>query len=222
MEMGNKIKITVDNIVIEAVEGANLLQTCLDNDIYIPNLCYLEDMDTPSVSCRLCFVELEGINNPVSSCTVKIKEGMVIRTDTENVRTLQRTAFKLLLSTHLVDCRNCPANKVCEIQKLAGFLKVGLKNKDFENKLRDGDVDKTHPLIHYFPNRCVLCGRCVYVCQKNGHSILSFANRGLDTVISLYGQEESLSCGSCKACIDVCPVKALLINETDSATPPLD
>ena len=59
-------------------------------------------------------------------------------------------------------------------------------------------------------------------CQgKKGYSILSFANRGLDTVISLYGQEESLSCGSCKACIDVCPVKALLINETDSATPPL-
>jgi bidirectional [NiFe] hydrogenase diaphorase subunit len=219
--MGNKIKIVVDNNVIEAVEGANLLQTCLDNDIFIPNLCYLKDMETPSVSCRLCFVELEGLNNPVSSCTVKIKEGMVVRTDTDKVRSLQRAALKLLLSTHLVDCRSCPANKKCEIQKLAGFLKVGLKNDDFEKKLKDQDVDKTHPLIHYYPNRCVLCGRCVYVCKEKGHSILSFASRGLDTVISLYGQEENLSCESCQACIEVCPVKALLFN-VNEGTDPLD
>ncbi len=210
--MENKIKIVVDNTEIEAVEGANLLQTCLDNNIYIPNLCYLKDMETPSVSCRLCFVELEGAKNPVSSCTVKIKEGMTVRTDTEKVRRLQQAAFRLLLSTHLVDCRNCPANKQCEIQKLAGFLKVGLKNKEFEKRLKDNEIDRTHPLIHYYPNRCVMCGRCVYVCQKKGHSVLSFANRGLDTVISLYGQETNLACESCLECIAVCPVKALVFN----------
>lgn len=217
--MGNKIKITVDNTEIEAVESANLLQTCLDNNIYIPNLCYLNGIKTPSVSCRLCFVELEGVKGPVSSCTVKIKEGMVVRTDTEKVRALQQAAFKLLLSTHLVDCKNCPANKKCEIQKLAGFLKVGLKNEEFEKKLKDNDIDNTHPMINYYPNRCVLCGRCVYVCKNNGHSILSFANRGLDTVISLYGQEENSSCGSCRECIEVCPVKALLFNDTDIESP---
>lgn len=217
--MGNKIKIVVDRREIEAAEGANLLQTCLDNEIYIPNLCYLKDMKTPSVSCRLCFVEMEGENNLVSSCTVKIKEGMIVRTDTEKVRRLQQAAFKLLLSTHLVDCRNCPANKKCEIQKLAGFLKVGLKNNEFEKKLRDKDIDKTHPLIHYYPNRCVLCGRCVYVCRKRDHSILSFANRGLDTVISLYGQEENLSCDQCRECIEVCPVKALLYQGNDHTNP---
>ena len=217
--MDNKIKIKVNNTDIEAVEGANLLQTCLDKNIYIPNLCFLKDMDTPSVSCRLCFVEVEGLKNPVSSCTVKIKEGMVVCTDTEKVRTLQQAAFKLLLSAHHVDCRNCPANKICEIQKLAGFLKIGLKSEDFEKKLKDNDVDKTHPLIHYYPNRCVLCGRCVYVCKNKGHSILSFANRGLDTVINLYGQEENLSCESCKACIELCPVKALLLNTPDKINP---
>jgi bidirectional [NiFe] hydrogenase diaphorase subunit len=210
--MGNKIKIVVDDIEIEAFEGDNLLEICLDNDIFIPNLCHLKDMEHPPVSCRLCFVELEGINNPVSSCTVKIKEGMTVSTDTERVRGIQQAAFKLLLSTHLVECRTCPANKRCEIQKLAGFLKVGLKNEDFEKKIKDYDIDKTHPLIHYYPNRCVLCGRCVYVCEKKGHSILSFSNRGLNTAISLYGQEENLSCASCKECIDVCPVKALIFN----------
>ena len=211
MEMGNKIKIVVDNTEIEAVEGANLLKTCLDNDIYIPNLCYLKDMKAPPVSCRLCFVELDGVKNPVSSCTVKVTGGMVVRTDSEKVRRLQLAAFKLLLSTHLVDCRNCPANKKCEIQKLAGFLKVGLKNEDFEKKLKNNNVDKTHPLIHYYPNRCVLCGRWVYICEKKGHSILSFANRGLDTVISLFGQEENLSCETCRECVEVCPEKTVSV-----------
>ena len=217
--MGNMIKIKVDNIEIEAAEGANLLQTCLDNNIYIPNLCFIKDMETPSVSCRLCFVELEGVKNPVSSCALTVKAGMIIHTDTEKVRSLQKSAFKLLLSTHLVECRNCPANKGCEIQKLAGFLKVGLKNEDFEKKLKNNEVDKTHPLIHYYPNRCVLCGRCIYVCDKKGHSVLSFANRGLNTVISLYGQEENLACESCKECIEVCPVKALLFNDSDDILP---
>ncbi len=217
--MSNNIKITVDNTTIETFEGANLLKTCLENDIYIPNLCYLNDMETPQVSCRLCFVEIEGLGNPVSSCAVKVKEGMVVRTDTEKVRSLQRTGLKLLLSTHLVECRNCPANKRCEIQKLAGFLKVGLKDSAFEKKLKENDADKLHPLIHYYPNRCILCGRCVYVCEKKKHSILSFAKRGIDTVITLYGQEESLACESCIACIEVCPVMALRFDVTDEASP---
>lgn len=212
--MENRIKITVDNIEIEAFEDANLLKTCLDNDIYIPNLCYIKDMDTPSVSCRLCFVELEGEKKPVSACTVKIKEGMVVRTDTEKVRRLQRTGLKLLLSTHLVECRICPANKKCEIQKLAGFLKTGLKNEDFEKKLKENQAEDTHNLIKYFPDRCVLCGKCVYVCEQKGHSLLSFAKRGLDTVISLYGQDENLYCESCIACIEICPVMALRLDVT--------
>lgn len=213
--MDNRIKILVDNRVIESFEGANLLQACLDNDIYIPNLCYLKDMKPPSASCRLCFVELEGINSPVSSCTVKIKEGIVVRTDTGRVRRLQQEAFKLFLSTHLVDCKNCPANKKCEIQKLAGFLKIGLKTESYEKRLKENVIDKTHPLIHYYPNRCVLCGRCVYVCEKKGHSILSFACRGLNTAVSLYGQEKNILCESCVACIEVCPVKALVYNVSD-------
>ena len=207
--MDNNVKIMVDNIEMEAVEGANLLRTCLDNGIYIPNLCYLKDMEAPPVSCRLCFVEVGGAKNPVSACATGIKEGMVVNTDTERVRKLQRTGLKMLLSTHLVECRVCPANKKCEIQKLAGFLKIGLKNEDFEKNLKENAEDKTHPLIHYYPNRCVLCGRCIYVCDKKGHSILSFAKRGLDTVISLYGQEGNLSCETCRECIEVCPVKAL-------------
>ena len=145
--MENIIKIKIDGKEIAAADGANLLETCLDNDIYIPNLCHVKGMEHPSVSCRLCFVEIEGTEGPVSSCAVKIQEGMTVHTNTDKVRELQRAAFKLLLSTHFVDCKNCPANKKCEIQKLAGFLKVGLKNDEYEKKLKENDVDQTHRFI---------------------------------------------------------------------------
>jgi bidirectional [NiFe] hydrogenase diaphorase subunit len=214
MDEQKKIKILIDNREIETIEGENLLQVCLRNDIYIPNLCYLEGMVIPSASCRLCFVEVQGEGAPLPSCTLKVKEGMVINTDTESVRELQRTALNLLLSTHNVDCAHCPANKKCELQKIARFLKIGLKSKQFEKYLKDPEVDRTHPLLDYYPNRCVLCGKCVYICnEKSGRPLLSFAKRGLETIISFYGEEDTSSCQSCQACVDICPVSALIFKK---------
>ena len=214
--MDKKVRIIIDGEEIEAAEGDNLLRVCLENDIYIPNLCYMRGMDTPPVSCRLCFVEVEGQDGPVSSCRVKVSGGMVVFTDTDKVRRLQRTALRFLLSTHRVECAICPANKNCEIQKLAKFLKVGLKSEDYNKYLKEVDVDDTHPELNYYPNRCVLCGRCVYVCGQKNNSILSFAKRGLDTVITFYGQNDNLACDTCEECVEVCPVKALTLKETDS------
>ena len=213
--MDKKIRIKVDGEEIEVNEGDNLLRACLDNDIYIPNLCYMEGMDSPPVSCRLCFVEIEGQNGPVSSCRVKVSGGMVVFTDTDKVRKLQRTALEFLLSTHKVECAGCPANKNCEIQKLAKFLKVGLKSEDYKKYLKETDLDDTHPELNYYPNRCVLCGRCVYVCGQANNAVLSFARRGLETVITFYGQKDNLGCGECKECVEVCPVKALTLKETN-------
>ena len=116
------IKITVDNQEIEAEEGATVLKACLDNDIYVPNLCFLESMTDPPASCRMCLVEIEGEKGPVASCTITVKQGMVIRTETAPVRRLQRSALRLLLSVHEVECAACPANKKCELQRLAKFL----------------------------------------------------------------------------------------------------
>lgn len=211
--MERKVQITVDGKEISVNEEANLLETCLNNDIYIPNLCYMEGMESPPASCRLCFVEIEGQNNPVSSCTVKVSDGMVVFTDTDKVRTLQRTALKLLLSTHQVDCANCHANKNCGIQNLAKFLKVGLKSKEFKQYLKPIDIDETHPGLYYYPNRCVLCGRCIYACGREGQAGMSFARRGIETVITFYGQKDASNCESCGKCIEVCPVKALILKE---------
>ena len=125
-------KLRVDNREIEAREGISLLEACLDSGIYIPNLCHIHGAENPSASCRLCFVEIEGEDKPIPSCTVKARDGIIVKTDTPSVRRLQRTAFKLLMSVHRVDCGHCPANKKCELQRIAKFLKVGLKSKYLE------------------------------------------------------------------------------------------
>jgi bidirectional [NiFe] hydrogenase diaphorase subunit len=211
------LKLLVDNQEIETREGKTLLQACLDNQIYIPNLCYLENVESPSASCRMCFVEIEGIKQPVPSCTIQVRDEMVVKTDTPGVRQLQRTALRLLLSVHDVDCKNCHANKNCELQNIAKFLKVGLKPKRLERYLKETQIDDTHPFLNHYPNRCVLCGKCVHICRgKHGQSVLTFAKRGFDTVISTYSVTDvsSLACSDCGTCVKACPVGALALKES--------
>jgi NADH dehydrogenase/NADH:ubiquinone oxidoreductase subunit G len=207
------ITLRIDDQVIEVTEGKNLLEACLDEGIYIPNLCHIEGMEQPPVSCRLCFVEIEGTNHPVCSCSVRVDEEMNVHTDTPPVRQLQKTALQLLLSVHDVDCKHCPANRKCALQDMARFLKIALKSKNLDRLLKENQADERHPFVDYYPNRCVLCGKCVYVCrQQINRAELTFAKRGIDTVISFYDrpQTEPPPCDSCRACVEVCPVAALL------------
>jgi predicted molibdopterin-dependent oxidoreductase YjgC len=142
---------------------------------------------------------------------------MVVKTDTPVVRQLQRTALRLLLSVHDVDCKNCHANKKCELQNIAKFLKVSLKPKRLERYLKETQIDETHPFLIHYPNRCVLCGKCVHICrEKHDQSVLTFAKRGFDTVISTYSSTDasSLSCGECDSCVKACPVGALALKES--------
>ncbi len=204
------VKILVDDKMIEAADGANLLQTCLENNIYIPNLCYLKDMEHPFAACRLCFVEIDG--KLVAACTQKIAEGLQVQTNTPAVRELQKLSFRLLLSVHEIKCKECPANMQCELQRIAKFLKVGLKPKGFGMRLKDPGLDFSHPYLVVDQNRCVLCGKCIHICrQKHGHSYLTFAKRGFDTVISAYTEPDEipLNFSGCTACIEICPVMAI-------------
>ncbi|UCD89634.1 MAG: (2Fe-2S)-binding protein [Desulfobacterales bacterium] len=215
------VALLVNDREIEAKNGTNVLQACLDNDIYIPHLCYLESLDLPSASCRMCFVEIAGEDKPATSCTTLVRDHMVIKTDTPAVRRLQRTALRLLLSVHRVDCKNCYAHKRCELQNIAKFLKVGLKSKPLNRYLKDTDIDEDHPFLNYYPNRCVLCGKCLHVCRnQHGQSVLTFANRGFNTVMSLYAAAEapSPSCEDCARCVDICPVGALALKVNQEAS----
>lgn len=208
------VKIIVDNQEIEAEEGTTVLKACLENGIYVPNLCFLESMTDPPASCRMCFVEIEGEKGPVASCTTTVREGMVIRTETAPVRRLQRSALRLLLSVHEVECAACHANKKCELQRLAKFLKVGLKPKPFERLLKEGKGDDEHPFLDYHPNRCIVCGKCVHVCRTmHERPFLTFAKRGFDTTISFFGEEDAtkIPCAECMACVEICPVTAIAV-----------
>ena len=207
------IALQIDGNKIEVAEGSNLLEACLDNGIYIPNLCHLKGMQHPPASCRLCFVEIEGSDHPVCACSIWVVREMFVRTKTTAVRQLQKAALQLLLSTHDVDCKNCPANRQCALQDMAKFLKVALKTSSLDLLLKETRIDARHPYLDHYPNRCVLCGKCVYVCrQQQNRAGRTFARRGIDTVIAFYGhpQNVQLPCDSCQACVEVCPVAALL------------
>jgi bidirectional [NiFe] hydrogenase diaphorase subunit len=160
--------------------------------------------DAPA-ACRLCFVEIDGFREPVTACTVTVENGMTVHTGTEAVRDLQKTAFKLLLSVHRVDCKHCPANKACALQDMAKFLGVGLGCKPFERVLKEPEVDVRHPVLDYYPNRCVLCGICVRTCrERHKSSLLNFAGRGFDTVVGYFDADPAgaSDCGSIAA---ACP-----------------
>ena len=210
------IRLILDGREIEVEEGKVLLHACLENGIYIPNLCFLDEMKNPPASCRLCFVEIKGENKPIPSCKVEPREGMVVRTDTAAVRELQRAALRLLLSVHRVDCRNCPSHKRCELQRMARFLGVPLKSKSGRLEYLEREISAAflHPFLAYEPLRCVLCGRCIFVCgRRNSQPLLTFAGRGFATVVSFLGERDPVrhSCNDCRACAEVCPVSAIFI-----------
>jgi NADH dehydrogenase/NADH:ubiquinone oxidoreductase subunit G len=180
-------------------------------------------MESPPASCRLCFVEIGGERKPVNACRVKARERMIIRTDTPLVRELQRSALNLLLSVHRVDCKNCPANRNCELQRMAKFLGVPLKVKHLDHIEREPVKALGHPLLEYDANRCVLCGRCILVCrqQMGGSSLLTFVKRGFDTIVGFLGERDpaKLPCCNCLSCVEVCPVGAIFPRHSQEMTP---
>ena len=210
------VNLTIDGKKITAREGDKLLWAALENDIYIPNLCGIKERPEPLASCRLCFVEIEGIKEPVTACTTEVAEGMVVNIRGEKALALARAGFELLMASHALDCVHCAANGECELQKIAKHLKVSLKTKRFRLLLRNLPVDDSNPLFIYDPNKCVLCGRCVWVCRQDVKSgVFGFAHRGFDRVMTTFGDEPigKEQCLDCHRCIDVCPTGALTFKD---------
>jgi formate dehydrogenase major subunit/NADH-quinone oxidoreductase subunit G len=208
------IALTIDGKEIRAEKGEKVLWAALDNGIYIPNLCAIRERKEPSAACRLCFVEIEGYPQPVTACTVKVAEGMVVHTNTPRAEKLRRSAFELIMSSHPVDCKNCAQNRNCELQKIAAFLKVSLKPRRLRKITKELPIDSSDPYFIYDPNKCVLCGRCVWVChEKHGLGAIDFTRRGFDTVIAPFGGETlaESKCDSCCQCVAVCPTGALVL-----------
>jgi len=213
------ISLTIDGERITAHEGEKLLWVALGNGIYIPNLCGLRDNSEPLAACRLCFVEVEGKEQPVTACTEMVSDGMVVNTRGGKALRLARGAFELLMSSYPVDCAHCAKSGSCELQKIAHHLNIKLKSKRFRKLLRELPVDYSNPLFIYDPNKCVLCGRCVWVCRERlGIGAIGFAYRGFQRVVTTFAGEPFAEsrCQECGDCVSVCPSGALVFKNGET------
>jgi len=223
MAKAKTVSLIIDGKEIRASKGENILWAALNNGIYIPNLCAIKGKSEPFASCRLCFVEIEGIDIAVTACTTTVAEGMVVNTKGAKALRLARTALQLLLASHPVDCAHCPRSGSCDLQKMAKHLGVKLKTKRLRKILPELPVDSSSPLFIYDPNKCVLCGRCVWVCQeKVGKGTIGFAYRGFRRMVTTFGDEPigGSSCQDCSECVAVCPVGALVFKNLYNSPSP--
>jgi bidirectional [NiFe] hydrogenase diaphorase subunit len=211
------LRIFIDGKEIECFEGETLLWVALGHGIYIPNLCAMKEKAEAYGACRLCFVEVEGEGLPVPSCTLKVKEGMVVDTKGAKALRLARTAFELILSNHPVDCAHCLKTGSCELQKMAKHLRVRLNTKRFKKFLRNLPIDETSPVFTYDPNKCVLCGKCVWLCQeKLGTGTIGFAYRGFQRWVTTF-DDEPVGLSECRDRIElaeICPVGAFVARKS--------
>ncbi len=210
------ISLTINGRKITAPEGEKLLWVALDNDIYIPNLCTLRDKPEPEAACRLCYVEVDSYSQPTTACTERVRESMVVNTKGAKALRLARTAFELVMASHPVDCAHCPANRSCELQMIAHHLGANLRSKRFRKLLRQLPVDDSNSLFIYDPNKCVLCGRCVWICRQHHRvGVLGFAHRGFERRVTTFGDEPigEFECQGCEECISVCPCGALAFKD---------
>ncbi|WP_368294389.1 NADH-dependent [FeFe] hydrogenase, group A6 [Dehalobacter sp. TBBPA1] len=207
------VNLRINNKSVSALEGATILEAAKQNNIHIPNLCYLEGVHKFG-SCRLCVVEVEGAKSLQPSCMVTVREGMVVKTNTEKVRKARKVLYELILSDHPKDCLNCERNQSCELQEMGNML--GVSEARFEGKRSAGCIDKS-PSITRDMSKCILCRRCITVCNEIQQvGILNAQNRGFKTVVgpAMDLPINSVNCAYCGQCTVVCPVGAL--KETDA------
>ena len=198
---------------MRAAKGERLLWAALDGGIYIPNLCAIRSRERPIPACRLCYVEIEGRPHPVTACTEPAAEGMVVNTRGPRASRLRRTAAELLIASHEVDCAHCYLNRHCELQRVAAYLRVKLKPERFKQRRRGLPRDESNPFFTHDPNKCILCGKCVWACHElQGAGAIDFAFRGLDTSIAPFYGEPIINsrCESCGECAALCPAGAMV------------
>ena len=209
----SKVTFTINEQVLEVKAGTSVLEAALQNDIYIPHLCYHPELESRG-ACRLCVVEIDG--RLVTACRTPVESGMVVRTNTPEVDQAIRPVIELLIANHHLTCRGCPSSGKCQLQKLMAELRIDRRRV---RRLRAPDeklpIDTSPPCFDYDPNKCVLCGICIQTCEKiHGTSSLYFLNRGTDTRVAFYGDEAR--CASCLECIRRCPVGVLLPKSSSS------
>ena len=204
------LNVTIDGIKVQVKEGSTILQAAQSVGIEIPTLCYLKDL-TPEASCRICLVEIEGNPKLFTACSTPVAEGNVIFTKSEKVIAARRSVLDLMLSTHNADCFSCAKNGECQLQNLC--YEYGVEQTSFAGVKNEYPIDDSNEFFTYNPNQCILCQRCVNVCQKlHGEAAIGIVNRGFKAKIATPFDQliRGTNCVSCGNCVSVCPVGALL------------
>jgi len=203
------VTIEVNNRTIEAENGETVLTVLKRAGIKVPTLCHMENL-FPSGACRMCVVEVEGQRTLVPSCAFPVREGMKIKTHSPRVLKARKTIIELLLADHPDDCLYCDRNGTCELQSLSEEL--GVNNRKYEGARSEYQIDTSSMSIVRDPSKCILCGRCVRVCEEiQGVSAIDFTNRGSKSVVDTAFRDglNISSCINCGQCVMVCPTGAL-------------
>ncbi|OGH99104.1 MAG: ferredoxin [Candidatus Melainabacteria bacterium GWF2_32_7] len=204
-----KIKLIINGHEIEALKGSTILEAAKSAGINIPTLCYLANVSV-SGACRMCVVEVDGARNLVPSCAYPIAEGMKIETHSPRVVQARKIILELLIANHPKDCLKCDKSGNCQLQSLAEEYEI--RDIPFTGKVRTNLPDLASPSIERDPDKCILCGKCVKVCEEiQAVNAIDFSRRGFDTIVTpaFNRSMHEAVCVNCGQCIMVCPTGAL-------------
>lgn len=208
------VNLTIDDHIISAEAGTKVLKAAADNGIYIPSLCNHPALDAWG-GCRLCVVDVTfpGDENPVvtTSCTLEVKEGMTVKTDTEALRQQRKIALELILSHHPDECGDCTKYGHCELQSMIQYL--GVSGQRTVRNAMTYPADLSNPVINFDMKRCIKCGRCIRMCHEvRGVKAIDFAKdkKGVIRMAPVNGLLIDSDCRFCTACVAVCPTGAVV------------
>ncbi len=201
-----EVTLTVDGKKITAPAGTLLIEACKSVGIEVPSFCYYPNLSLQG-ACRMCLVKIEKMPKLQTACTTVVSEGMVVTTDSDEIKQARKSMLELLLGNHPLDCPVCDAGGECELQDMT--FSYGAAESKFMEAKNHRDEQQWSPVVFFDRPRCILCYRCVRVCGE-GMDVwaLGVQNRGVSSIIAP-NKEDHVECEECGMCIDICPVGAL-------------
>jgi len=204
--MSDQIHLTIDGRAVTAAPGTLVINAAKAVGIEVPSFCYYDGL-TLQAACRMCLVEVEKTPKLQVGCTLPVAEGMVVHTDSPQVHEARRGTLEFLLTNHPLDCPVCDKGGECELQDMT--FRYGMGESRFLEQKQHIDEQQWSPVVFYDKPRCILCYRCVRICDEGmGVKALGVGNRGSVSVIEP-NHFDHLECDECGMCIDICPVGAL-------------